>query len=302
MSSMRVNPNLYLDALNALSLSQNNEDQAMRQLSSGLRVNSPSDDPAAAAENVGILAQMSANDTFQRNISSISGSLQTADSALNSAVNLLTQAISIGVQGGNSDLTSANRQQLAQEVQGIQSELMNVANTSSQGNYLFAGTATATQPYTSTPDPTDASNAPVVTYNGDGNSDEAEIGNGQYVQMNLPGSQLFSGPNSAFGALKQLSDAIQNNGDVSGAVSSLQAAFQYVTGQRTFYGNALQQVQSTESFLNSDKVELTSEQNNLVGVDEDQAVTNLQQAEVARQAALAASSQINQNSLLDYLK
>jgi flagellar hook-associated protein 3 FlgL len=300
--SMRVNPNLYLDATDALSLTQSNEDQAMRQLSSGRRVNSPSDDPAAAAENVGVLYQMSANDTFQQNISSISGGLQTADSALNSAVNLLTQAISLGVQGGNSDLTDANRQQLAQEVQDIQSQLMSVANTSYQGNYLFAGTATSTQPYTSSPDPTDSSNAAIVTYNGDNNSTQAEISNGQFMQTNLPGSQLFSGTSSAFAALKNLSDALQSNGDVGSAITSLQTALQYVTGQRTFYGTALQQVQSTESFLNSDKVELSSEQNSLIGIDMDQAVTNMQQAEVARQAALAAASQIDQNSLLDYLK
>ena len=46
---MRVNPNMQADMLSYLQVSQNQEQTAIEQLATGMRVNKPSDDPAAAA-------------------------------------------------------------------------------------------------------------------------------------------------------------------------------------------------------------------------------------------------------------
>jgi flagellar hook-associated protein 3 FlgL len=302
---MRVNPDLYAASLSALADTRQNEDTALQQVSSGLRVNVPSDDPAAAAANIGVQDQLSANDVFQSNVTSVTASMQTADSTLNSAVGLVSQAINYGIEGANSTTSQSQQQVLAQQVQDLQSQLMSLANTTYQGTYLFAGTASLTQPFTATPDPSDPTKAPIVTYSsapGSSDANSVEISSGQEVQTGLPGNQLFANnSNNVFSALKGLADALQNGGDVATALTQVQSAYQYLNGQRTFYGNTLQQVQSTESFLNTDKVQLSTEQNSLISINTDQAVTNLQQAETARQAALSASAQIGQLSLLNYL-
>jgi flagellar hook-associated protein 3 FlgL len=298
MSSMRVNPDLYLSSLNALENTRKAEDTAMQQVSTGLRVNVPSDDPAAAAANIGVQDQISATDVFEQNISSVTASMQTADSTLSSAVNLIQQAISYGIEGNTSTTSAANKQVIAGEINDLQSQLVSLANTTFQGNYLFAGTKSQTQPFVSTPDPNNASAAPIVTYVGNTDTNSVEISAGQNLQTNVPGSQLFG---NVFSALKSLSDALQNNTDATTALDNLQSAYQNVNAQTTFYGSAIQQANSTESFLNTDKVQLSTEQNSLIGIDIDQAVTNMQQAETSRQAALSASAQIGQLSLLNYL-
>src|SRR6202041_2003935 len=144
---MRVNPNYTADILNDLWQSQAQEQTAIEQLSTGKRVNVPSDDPAAAAEDVQNQALQSQNDQYIQNTSNLDGSLQTADSTLSSVVTVLNQAISLGVQGANGGMSSADQQALAEQVQSIQSQMVQLANTSYQGSYLFGGTASPSRTF-----------------------------------------------------------------------------------------------------------------------------------------------------------
>ena len=79
------------------------EEQALQQVSSGQKLNSLSDDPAAAASLVNLRMQSSSDTQYLQNISSLTGSLNVADSALSSVVEALTSAQSVGVEGANSN-------------------------------------------------------------------------------------------------------------------------------------------------------------------------------------------------------
>ena len=92
-------------------------------------MNVPSDDPLAAAQMVGNQAQSNRADQYLQNIDTLTSQLQTADTALGSAVTAVTQAITLGVQGSTGTLSDANRQQIVQNLQGIQSQLVQLANT-----------------------------------------------------------------------------------------------------------------------------------------------------------------------------
>jgi flagellar hook-associated protein 3 FlgL len=292
--SIRVNPNLYQESLSELALTRQQEDTALQQVSTGLRVNTPSDDPAAAAANVGVQSELANIDQYTSNITSVSAQLSVGNSTLSSAVTLLNQAITYGTQGGNSSMTQANKNTLATEIQSIQSELVSLANTTYQGQYLFAGTSNV-QPFQTNADGT-------VTYQGNSATSSAEVAPGTEVQTSLPGSQVFgNGANSVFSALNQVVTTLQSGGDLTTAMTNLNTAYQGLTSQQVFYGNSVSNLQSTQSFLSTDKVELSTQQNNLISVNMDEAVTNLEQAETTRQAALSAAGKIGQNSLLDYL-
>ena len=82
----------------------------------------------------------------------------------------------------------------------------------------------------------------------------------------------------------------------------MRTAFDSLTGQRIFYGNAVNQLNSTQSFLQQEQVTLKSQANNLVGADLTKAATDLTQATTAHDAALAAAAKILPTSLLDYLR
>ncbi len=297
---MRVNPDMAPDVLAAIWQTQAQENTALQQVSTGKRVNVPSDDPLAAAQMVGNQDQTNRADQYLQNIDTLTNQLQTADAAVGSAVQSVTQAITLGVQGSTGTLSNANRLQIVQNLLGIQSQLVQLANTSVGGSFLFGGTATTAPPYTL--DPASPSG---VTYNGNSGTNTVQVADGLNLQTNMPGSQLFQ--NSAgdvFGSLQNLITALQSGTATAAetATNQLRTAFDSLTGQRIFYGNAVNQLNSTQTFLQQEQVTLKSQANNLVGADITKAATDLTQATTAHDAALAAAAKILPTSLLDYLK
>jgi flagellar hook-associated protein 3 FlgL len=221
-----------------------------------------------------------------------------ADSTLNSVVTSLSQAISLGVEGANSTVNQTDLNAIAQQVNGIQQQILSYANESFQGNYLFAGTALNTKPFVADP-----SSPSGVSYVGNTGVDNVEIGEGQAVPANLPGSQLFTAPGSdVFQALADLSSALQSGSNIPAAEAEVQTAFNYLNAQRAFYGTTLSRLNTASSFLNEESLQLSQEENNLVGVDMATAASQLTQAETALDATLAAGGKISEYSLLDFLR
>jgi flagellar hook-associated protein 3 FlgL len=295
---VRISPYLTQIELNAMSAADQAEQTALLQLTTGKRVNVPSDDPSAAAGEVAISSQSGACDQFLRSISSISGELQTADSALSSGVTALQQAISLGVEGANGTLSQDDRNALASQVQSISQQMMSIANLSYNGKYVFAGTADSQPPYVVA--------AGGVTYQGNDSVNQVEIEAGQTIPVNQPGSQLFSAAGAnVFQALSDLATALESSSsttdDIANATNEVKAAYNQLNSARTFYGSTLDQLNAGQDFLNSEKLQLTQQSSSLVGVDLNQAATNLTNAEVARNAALQATASIGNLSLFDYL-
>jgi flagellar hook-associated protein 3 FlgL len=296
---MRVNPNMQADMLSYLQVSQNQEQTAIEQLATGLRVNLPSDDPAAAAANLVNNASISAGDQYVQNIDSVQQTMTSADSTLSSVVTELTQAISLGVEGSNGTLSASDSQAIAQQVSGIQSQIFALANTSFQGVYLFGGTATSAAPFVK--DPTSPTG---VQYNGNEQANQIQIGEGQQVATSVSGDQLFgSGATGVFGSLQTLITALQSGStsDVGTATVQLRTAFDQVNTSRVFYGNALSGLTEQENYLGQEKVNLQTNENNLVGADPTTAASVMSQASVAQQATLEAIAKAQSLSLLNYL-
>ncbi|HXW90279.1 MAG TPA: flagellar hook-associated protein FlgL [Terriglobales bacterium] len=296
---MRVNPNFTPDILADLYTAESQAQTAIEQLASGQQINMPSDNPAGAAELVQNQAQQGQTDQFLQNTSSVEDLLKTADSALSSVVSALNQAIAVGTQGANGTNDAADLQSLAQQVQGIESQIVQFANTTYQGNYIFAGSATSTAPFTLN------SQTYGVTYNGNADTNSVEIADGNSVQTNLPGNQLFQGSGgNVMGALQQLITALQSgNAAAAGtATSQLGNALNYLSSQRVFYGDVLDQLNSNQSYLQQEQVNLQSDQNTIDGVNMAQAATNLSQAETTQNAVLAALAKVIPDNLLEYLQ
>jgi flagellar hook-associated protein 3 FlgL len=206
--------------------------------------------------------------------------------------------VSLGTEGANGTLNAANRQAIASQVQGILTQTVSLANTSYQGSYLFAGTKVNTQPFTLDP----ATNT--VTYNGNSGTTAVELSNGNSITANLPGDQLFQNPaGNVTSALTDLYNALISGNNIPASVTEVSNALNQVTNQRVFYGNALNQINVSESFLNQDQLNLSQQENSLVGADMATVATNFAQAQLANQATLNATAKaLSLPTLLDYLK
>ena len=296
---MRVNPNQVPNILAALQQSQSTLNTALEQVSTGKRVSQPSDDPYASASMVQNTIATANVDQYTKNVSGVLSMVQTADSALSSVVSSLTQAITLGTEGANGTNNSSNLSAIATQVQGLLTSVVQQANSSYNGAYLFGGTENSTAPYTA-----DSSSSTGYTYNGNSNVNTVIIGDDQTLQVNLPGSQIFSdSTNNVIGSLSALVSALQSGDSTSiqSATTAVNSALNFVSQQREFYGNAESELNAQSTFLSSESVQLSSQQTSLVGVDMAQAATSLAQAEAANSAALAAVAKVLPTSLLNYL-
>ncbi len=297
--SVRLNPDILPDLLSSIEQAQQNQQTAVQEMSSGKSVNNLSDNPAAAAALVGNDALTSENDQFLTNISDVQGTLQAASSALNNAGQILTTAITVGAQGANGTVSAADRQALAQQVQGLQQEMLSLANTTYQGVYVFGGTNVSAAPFAQ-----DASSPSGVQYNGNSGVTSVEIAEGQSLQTNVAGNQLFlNSSGSIFGALNDLANALTSGNGIAAANTEVQQAFAQLNTQQVTYSNALSQLQGTQNYLNQEQVNLSSQQNQLVGANLTTVVAQDSQDQVDLEAALTATSQVlSLPSLLNYLK
>ena len=295
---MRVNPNNVPNIIADMQQSQVSLNTALQQVSTGKRVTQPSDDPFASAAMVQNTIETGNVDQYTQNVSSVLLTLQSSDAALSSVVTSLTKAVTLGTEGANGTNSTANLQAIAAQVQGLLTSVVSQANTSVGGSYLFGGTSTAT-PYTA--DPTSPTG---YTYNGNNGVNSVAVGDQTNVQVNVPGSQVFSDPsNNVLASLSSLVTALQTgtSADIATATSAVTSAINFIGQQRVIYSNSESQVNAQETNLQQDTVTLASQENNLIGVDEATAAVNLSQAETANSAALAAAAKVLPNTLLNYL-
>jgi len=283
---MRVDPNYISNLASALDSVQANTQQLTAELSSGVRVTSLSQDPQAAGENVLLLNQIQQDDSFTQSSSQVTGQLQVADSALGSVVSQLTQAISLATSANNGTMNESDVKSISNQISGILNEVQTLANTSYQGQYIFAGGQTSTAPFA-----TSSTSSPgVTTYNGDEDVNYLEMPNGQKIQLNVPGDQIFlgSGTNSVFGALNALvADYSSGTVDTSQAVSdttALSTALNYVSQQRVTIDNSITRLSAATDAVNSEQTQLTGAQTNLMQADVAQISTQLSLTETQQTA------------------
>jgi len=294
---MRINPNPTDDILSALAQTDERQQTFLMQLSTGRRVNQPSDDPAAAAIYTGNVAVESRIDQYLQSVASVRALNQTADAALGSVVTALNQAISLGTEAANGTMSQEDMNAILQVVKGVLNNIVQLTNTSFHGTYIFAGTATTTIPFTLTPTG--------VTYSGNDGVNTVAIADGRTISTNVPGDQLFGqAGSSVLDSMQQLINALQagDHTAIGTATSAVAGSLTYLSAQRAFYGNNLNQLNGDEQALQQQNLTLKTQDNNLVGVDLAKAATDLAQAQTTHQAALAAAAKVLQPTLLDYLR
>jgi flagellar hook-associated protein 3 FlgL len=295
---MRIDPNMVPSMLATLQQSQQTLNTALEQVSTGLSVNEPSDNPTAAAAMVQNTMEMGDVDEYTQNVSTSLATVKQASSVLSSVVTALTSAQSAGIEGANGTSSPATMKVIANQVQGILQSVISQANTTVGGAYLFGGTSTST-PYTA-----DASSPTGYTYNGNNQTSSVAIGDQTNVAVNLPGSQVFSdSSNNVIASLSSLVSALNsgNSAAVETATTAVGSAISFIGQQQVFYSNAESQLSSQETFLQQDTVTLTSQESNLIGVNESTAATDLSEAETDNSAALAAVAKVMPNTLLNFL-
>jgi flagellar hook-associated protein 3 FlgL len=277
--------------LNANSTALANDES---ELSSGLQLTKPSDNPAGTSQVLSLNDSLANITQYQTDATSATNTLSYTESQLQSVQNLLTQAQSIAVaaaNGGtqNTDTEAAN----ATQISSIISQITDLANTQLNGNYIFSGTATSTQPYT----PGDST----YTYNGNTGTMTATLGTNTQMAVNTPGNQIFAPIFSALTALQ--TDITSGNAtNISNTdIGNLQAANSNVTQIQAGIGTNVDEISSITSRLGTASDDLQNQLSSIQDVNIATVYTQMQNDQNVYQASLEATAEAFKYSLADYV-
>lgn len=162
-----------------------NLNQTQEQVSTGKRVNRPSDDPVAAARILKLDQEVGRIETYQRNVGLAENRLQLEESSLSSMIDIIQRVRELTVQAGNGSLTANDRQSISAELKQRLQELASQANTQdSAGSYIFSGFQGETPAFAKN------INGDWV-YQGDEGQRKLEIDDGVNVPISDHGKDLF---------------------------------------------------------------------------------------------------------------
>jgi flagellar hook-associated protein 3 FlgL len=136
-------------SLNAILSQQAKATKTQLQLSSGLKILTPADDPSASVRVLDYQQSIAKTTQYQDNIETARARNNVEDSALNSSVNVLQRARELAVQSLNSGaLTATDKKAMEQEVRQLLDNMVGIANTkNANGEYIFSGDLSGTQPF-----------------------------------------------------------------------------------------------------------------------------------------------------------
>jgi flagellar hook-associated protein 3 FlgL len=155
------------------------------QIATGLRVQTPADDPVAAAQLQDLARAQAQEEQFAKNSTAVTGRLQTEEQAVADAENVIQRARELVVQANTATLSDSDRQSIATELKARLDELLSIANRrDSNGEYLFAGYSGGSLPFAR-----GASGS--VGYSGDTGTRAVQVGTGLFVQDSDTGNRVF---------------------------------------------------------------------------------------------------------------
>ena len=265
--------------------------RAQEVASTGRSVLGPSDDPVNMAQAFDARSQESRADDHLRTIDRGISRLDLFDTTLDSMGETLRQVQEIAVQGATDTLNASDRQILAVEVEALRESFLGLANTESQGRYLFAG-FTDNQP---------AFDAAGV-YQGDGQVTELEVAPGVRLQAGVRAPDIFApaGGVDIFQELEALQTALETNDQagIQNAIGTVRSAHSQVSVAHASVGARTESFEVARDVADRVRVRAIETQNDLVGISQEDAFIDLNQAQTALQEAIALAGQLPLPSLL----
>ena len=178
---------LYQSSNNDLTGMQSQILKLTQQVSSQQKVLLPSDDPVAAARALDMTQTSALNDQYKTNRQNANSALSTVQGTLDSLTNMLTKLKSNVITAGNASYSNAERINMASEIKGNLNEVLGYANAQDgQGNYIFAGFKSTTQPFT-----LDGTGG--VVYNGDQGAMTLQVDSTRQMDISASGQTVFQG-------------------------------------------------------------------------------------------------------------
>ncbi len=194
---------MFRQGIESFSAQQVKLSKLQQQISTGVKINKPSDDPAASSRILELQEAVSIQEQYQTNISTAETRLSIQETALDSLGTISHRLKELAVQGNNGTLDATSSRAIGTEVEGILQEIIALGNMrDANGDFLFAGFQNDTQPFTQIL----TGSLSHVIYNGDDGQRSLQVSETRQMTVDNPGSEVFLQLTSAT-ALNELAAA-----------------------------------------------------------------------------------------------
>jgi flagellar hook-associated protein 3 FlgL len=278
--------------------------QLQEKVASGKEFQRPSDNPSGVTSALNLRSVLKMNTAYLDSAATTESWMSATDFALIQTNQLATRALNLTRQGMSDTLGAEQRNTLAAELDMVLQQVLSVANTNHQGNYIFGGFQTVNPPFNLIDTNSDGTLDTVVR-NGDTGTINRLIGPNLTVVQNINGYNLF---NDLMVAIMNARDSLRNNGDpnqfndLQSAIAALETQINNVNEALTTNGARQREVRLTKDRLEKSQIELKSLLSQKEDVNLTEAISYLQHQQTVYQTVLEVGKRaISALSLFDLL-
>lgn len=288
-----------------------------QELSTGKRLQFPSDDPVQASRALRLDSTLQRQEQFLRNVEDAQSWVNFGDARLQQIADLITEIDSLALRADNDDQTEQDRQGAALEIDQKLEQLFNLANSRYNGKYVFGGWQTLSTPFTEIRNEAGR----IISVSANEETIEGgiyrQISEDERLRINIPGNLLFQPVGSegtdedVFYIISELRNTIANNNTPpDGYEETLSTPYlreklddvrERFLNQQTYLGSLGQRLQDTTGRLQDYNVTLTDALEKAEGVDITDIATRIATEQYAYEAMLSFGSHLFSTSLVDYM-
>jgi flagellar hook-associated protein 3 FlgL len=289
------------------------------QLSTGMRINKPSDDPVGITFALRYRSELDSNDQYTDNVGSALSLLQYTDTTIGQAGDVMQRARELLVQGANGTVDQTSLAAIKTEISQLYNQMVEIGNTQFNGKQIFNGEQTGVKPYPAltleqAADP--LATPPVYkAYHvaSDKGTIKYELSAGMSIAINMAGSEVFGEPvvsdtditsDNAFQLLRRAHDmlAAGDQDGISDLLGQIDTRMDKLLTKRAEIGARINRVELIQNRLNDININLQTVKSKTEDADMAQVITNMKTEENVYQASLSVGAQIIRPSLVDFLR
>jgi flagellar hook-associated protein 3 FlgL len=306
---MKISTGLYFDrSTQQLGGVQARLTKVQEQLSTGLQIVKPSDEPDKASLVTRLEGELARQASYQDTLKSVNVRLTAEETALKNTSDVMYRIKELAVQAANDTVGAQDRQSIALEMGNLREQILSLANSQdANGNYLFSGSKAGSPAFSK-----DGTGR--VNYQGDQARMQVNVGDNRRMNLNMPGSDIYTrvvrddgkGNKSGvdfFQALDDLVNAVKSS-DVKAMqrgvaeVDTLQNGISEGLGQ---IGADLTVVDLQTNVLDQVVLRLKTTRSDVEDLDYTEAITRMNKDQLALEAAQSSFAKISQLSLFKFL-
>ena len=284
--------------------------ETQAQLSSGKKLQKPSDDPALATKINNLKSQIDVNQRYLTNLNRMEDTLKMQESTVAGSIDLVARIKELSIQGANDTYSASDRKTMAIEVKELIRALADLGNMrGTDGAYLFSGYSQGQAPFS------EASTG-AVTYTGSADSLKVMVDDGRSMQLGISGADIFgnvehlntsTGATSRidlFASLNTMYEAlVTNDGDaIRNNIDKVSSVHEHIIAQQSNIGSRMKRLETLTHAVEDKDYTYKLLQSNMEDLNYIEAASRLKNQSLALQAGQQTFTQLSDLSLFKYIR